>query len=72
MYIQDILVCDIYQGKGIGRQLIAEFMNKYENIRQKVLITDKTLKTMNIYRNSTNLDFFTKLVLFFRFGLVVL
>jgi Acetyltransferases len=49
MYIQDILVDEIYQSKGIGRQLIAEFMNEYENIRQIVLITDKTLKTMNFY-----------------------
>lgn len=51
MYIQDILVLYIYQHKGIGRQLIAKFMNKYENIRQKVLITDKTLKTMNFYKS---------------------
>ena len=51
MYIQDILVACIYQHKGIGRQLMAEFMNKYENIRQKVLITDKTPKTMNFYKS---------------------
>lgn len=50
MYVQDILVCEVYQSKGIGRQLVAEFMNKYGNIRQKVLITDKTLKTMNFYK----------------------
>ena len=50
MYVQDILVCEVYQSKGIGRQLIAEFMKKYGNIRQKVLITDKTLKTMNFYK----------------------
>lgn len=49
MYIQDILVDEIYQSKGIGRQLIDKFMNEYEDIRQIVLITDKTLKTMNFY-----------------------
>lgn len=51
MYIQDILVLKIYQRKGIGRQLIVEFMNTYENVRQKVLITDKTLKTMTFYKS---------------------
>lgn len=51
MYIQDILVLHIYQHKGIGRQLMAEFMYKYENIRQKVLITDKTFKTINFYKS---------------------
>lgn len=49
MYIQDILVSETYQSKGIGRQLISEFMNEYENIRQIVLITDKTFKTINFY-----------------------
>ncbi|WP_160687784.1 GNAT family N-acetyltransferase [Clostridium sp. C2-6-12] len=49
MYIQDILVDEIYQSKGIGRQLIGEFMNEYEDVRQIVLITDKTLKTMHFY-----------------------
>lgn len=51
MYIQDIFVLKIYQRKGIGRQLIDEFMNKYENVRQKVLITDKTFKTMKFYKS---------------------
>jgi N-acetylglutamate synthase-like GNAT family acetyltransferase len=49
MYIQDMLVDAIYQSKVIVHQLIAEFMNEYEDIRQIVLITDKTLKTMNFY-----------------------
>ncbi len=50
MYIQDILVRKIYQNKGIGLKLMTEFMNRHEHIRQKVLVTDKTLKTMNFYK----------------------
>lgn len=51
LYIQDILVSPIHQQKGIGRKLFENITNKYQNVYQKVLITDNTEKTRKFYKN---------------------
>ena len=50
LYIQDILVSPIHQRKGIGRKLFEKITNKYQNVYQKVLITDNTEKTKAFYQ----------------------
>ena len=39
-YIQDILVLKAYQRQGIGRQLMKAVMDKYDHVRQMVLLTE--------------------------------
>ena len=41
IYIQDILVLNSYQNQGIATQLIQQILNKYKNVRQKVLLTEE-------------------------------
>lgn len=50
IYIQDILVLQKYQNKGIGKRLIESILDKYKNVRQKVLLTDKENKTISFYK----------------------
>lgn len=50
LYVQDILVAPPYQGKGIGRQLMAQVLIRHQNVRQKVLLTDDTVATRNFYK----------------------
>ncbi|HBA62724.1 MAG TPA: GNAT family N-acetyltransferase [Lachnospiraceae bacterium] len=50
MYIQDILVLEEYQRRGIGSRLVEYFLQKYQNVRQKVLITDNTEKNKFFYK----------------------
>lgn len=52
IYIQDILVLQKYQGQGIGSKLLQIVLEKYKSIRQIVLMTDKTKKTVNFYRKN--------------------
>ncbi|MDD6795644.1 MAG: GNAT family N-acetyltransferase [Clostridiaceae bacterium] len=52
MYIQDILVLKSYRGKGIGSEFLNLFMKRYRDVRQKILLTDRTNKTMNFYRKN--------------------
>jgi len=51
IYIQDILVLNTYQRKGIGKTLIDKVLTKFEHIRQKVLITDNEEKTKKFYQS---------------------
>lgn len=41
VYIQDILVLNAYQNKGIASELLQRILNKYKNVRQKVLLTEE-------------------------------
>lgn len=52
IYIQDILVLRQYQGLGIGSDLLNLVLEKYKLIRQIVLMTDDTKKTVNFYRKN--------------------
>lgn len=51
IYIQDILVLEKYQRKGIGRTLMNKALEQYPNVRQKVLMTDDTPKTRAFYQS---------------------
>lgn len=50
IYIQDILILQKYQNRGIGKRLIEIILDKYKNIRQKVLLTDKEEKNILFYK----------------------
>lgn len=50
LYIQDLLVLQSYQRRGIGRTLLTTCMERYRDVRQKVLLTDATPKTIAFYR----------------------
>lgn len=52
IYIQDILVKENYQRLGIGSNLLQLVLNRYNNIKQIVLITDNTEKTKLFYKRN--------------------
>lgn len=52
IYIQDILVLESYQGKGIGSHLLKLILEEYKSIRQIVLMTDNTEKTVSFYQKN--------------------
>lgn len=52
IYIQDILVLESYQGQGIGSKLIKLILEKYKSVRQIVLMTDETEKTIKFYKKN--------------------
>lgn len=57
IYIQDILVKEKYQGLGIGTNLLQLVLNRYNNVRQIVLMTDNTEKTKLFYRRNGMVPF---------------
>lgn len=50
IYIQDILILQKYQNRGIGKRLIEIILYKYKNVMQKVLLTDKEEKNILFYK----------------------
>ena len=50
IYIQDILILQKYQNRGIGKRLIEIILDKYKNVMQKVLLTDKEEKNILFYK----------------------
>ena len=52
IYIQDILVPEAYQGQGIGSKFLKLILEKYESVRQIVLMTDETEKTIKFYEKN--------------------
>ncbi|GAA0765742.1 GNAT family N-acetyltransferase [Clostridium subterminale] len=52
IYIQDILIKEKYQRQGIGTYLLQSVLDKYKDIRQIVLMTDKTEKTEAFYKKN--------------------
>ncbi len=51
IYIQDILVLQSYKRKGIGTILIQKVLEKYKNVRQKVLLTEESEETRGFYES---------------------
>lgn len=49
LYIQDILVLETHQRRGIGRQLLSRMLNTYAHVRQTVLMTDNRPETVAFY-----------------------
>lgn len=41
IYIQDVLVLQAYRNRGIGSRLMACMIERYQNVRQKVLLTEE-------------------------------
>ena len=52
IYIQDILILKSYQGQGIGGYLLKLILERYKSIRQIVLMTEQTEKTINFYEKN--------------------
>lgn len=52
LYIQDILVKEAYQGKGIGSTLLQKMLEANQMVRQTVLMTDYQDKTIQFYEKN--------------------
>lgn len=51
IYIQDIIVLKAFQRQGIGRELINFVLDKFPDVRQKVLLTDNSQKQVQFYES---------------------
>ena len=51
IYIQDILVRKEYKRKGIGRNLMQQILDKYQDVRQIILLTDTELEQIYFYES---------------------
>lgn len=51
VYVQDILVHPAYQRRGIGSALLQAVLSRFEHVRQIVLSTDDTAKTIAFYKS---------------------
>lgn len=49
VYIQDILVLKSYQAQGIGSTLLKHILEKYQSVRQIVLLTEDSEETVSFY-----------------------
>lgn len=52
IYIQDILVHPAFQNLKIGTHLMNEILAKYQNVRQKVLLTEDAPDVRHFYEKS--------------------
>ena len=52
VYIQDILVLNAYQNKGIASELLQRILNKYKDVRQKVLLTEEASGVRYFYEKN--------------------
>lgn len=52
VYIQDILVLNSYQKKGIGSQFLKIILDEYKDIRQIILLTDDTDRSIRFYEKN--------------------
>ena len=52
LYIQDILVLNEYQKKGVGSMLLEEILEKYKHVRQKVLLTEEAKDVRHFYEKN--------------------
>lgn len=53
IYIQDILVLNAYQNQGIATQLMQQALNKYKDVRQKVLLTEEAPDVRHFYEKNS-------------------
>ena len=51
VFVQDLLVFPEHQRKGIGSALLQAILDKYSHVRQIVLATDNTPKTIAFYKS---------------------
>ncbi|MDO5689993.1 MAG: GNAT family N-acetyltransferase [Tissierellia bacterium] len=52
IYIQDILVLESYQGRGIGTELMKLIFDQYKSVRQIVLVTEDKEKNIMFYEKN--------------------
>lgn len=52
IYIQDILILESYQGNGLGSQFLEMILEEYQYVRQIILLTDNTDKTIKFYEKN--------------------
>lgn len=52
IYIQDILILNAYQNQGIATQLMQQILNKYKDVRQKVLLTEEAPDVRHFYEKN--------------------
>lgn len=52
IYIQDILVLEAYQGRGLGSQLLKIVLEEYKDVRQIILLTEDSEKTIRFYEKN--------------------
>lgn len=52
IYIQDILVLEAYQRRGLGSQFLEMILSEYQDVRQIILLTDDTEKTISFYEKN--------------------
>lgn len=52
IYIQDILVLTAHQNKGIATILMQHVLEKYKNVRQKVLLTEEAPDVRHFYEKN--------------------
>lgn len=52
IYIQDILVLNAYHNQGIATQLMQHVLDKYNNVRQKVLLTEEAPDVRHFYEKN--------------------
>lgn len=52
IYIQDILVLNAYQNKGIATELIQQVLKIYKSVRQKVLLTEEAADVRRFYEKN--------------------
>ena len=61
VYIQDILVDPLHQRLGLGRAMVQDCLDRYAEVRQKVLLTDDSPSQLAFYaalgfRNTRDLE----------------
>ncbi|GIN88735.1 hypothetical protein J6TS2_51210 [Heyndrickxia sporothermodurans] len=52
MYIQDILVLNNYQNQGIATEMMKKVIEKYKDVRQKVLLTEEAPDVRYFYEKN--------------------
>lgn len=52
IYIQDILILEVYQGRGLGSQILEMILEEYQDVRQIILLTENTDKIISFYEKN--------------------
>ncbi|MGE6259264.1 GNAT family N-acetyltransferase [Heyndrickxia sporothermodurans] len=52
LYIQDILVLNNYQNQGIATEMMKKIIEKYNDVRQKVLLTEEAPDVRHFYQKN--------------------
>lgn len=52
IYIQDILVLNSYQNRGIATRLMDQILEEYKEVRQKVLLTEEAPNVRHFYEKN--------------------